>query len=120
MANYKDMVKALTKEGKGEKLTPKNWEPKNGDSLVGELLHVSTIHSSTSEATFDKVTIKSDEGLFSTILSNDILPLSTPKVRRGDLIVITATERVDDKSDRVFMDKAVEIFHTAPKDSIPF
>lgn len=120
MGTIKDRLKELEKAGKKESLTSVAWEPKNGDVIAGELVYRELIKSNKSSATFDKVTLRTDAGIFDTILSANVLPLAQPRVQNGDILVIKAIERKDPESSKVFMDKGVEIYHVEHADPTPF
>lgn len=120
MGTIKDKIKELEKAGKKESLASVSWEPKHGQSLEGELVHRSLIKSNASAVTFDKVTLRTDEGIFDTIIAADILPLAQPRVQNGDILVIKAQERKDEKTSKVYMDKIVTVYHVEHTDPTPF
>ena len=120
MDDYKSRVAAAKKEGRGDQLTATTWEPKPGMVLIGELAHREVITKKDNQKVYDKVTIRTDDGLFDTIIRSGILAMASPPVKVGDLFVITYNGMKDLGGGKEMHDTTVEVFHMDPKDDLPF
>lgn len=121
MASIKDRIKDAQEKNLGDQLTAKQWEPQEGDVLMGELLHREVITRKEDNKVYDKVILKADEGLFSTIIKQGTLQLSTPPVVKGDILVLTyhGMKPIGDGK-RSMHDTSVEIYHTGEQEVAPF
>ena len=121
MESIKDRVAKATKEKLGELLTATKWEPEAGGVLMGELVHREFITRKEDQKTYDKVTLRCDEGLYDTIIKTGILALSQPPVVKGDILVVTYKGLVPiGKAGRTMHDSSVTIYHTGEQETAPF
>jgi len=110
MDSYKDRVKALDKEKKAVQLTAIQWEPKAGEQLVGELIMREVIEKKANGQHYDKVTLRTDTGVYDTIIKAGILALADPPVKKGDLFVITYNGLKQLDKDRSMHDTTVTVY----------
>lgn len=121
MAKYKDLADKARKEGVGEQLTTRSWGPKQGDILYGELISREVITRKEDQKHYDKVILRTDDGLVDTIIKAGILSMATPPVIKGDVFVITYNGLIEiGDGKRSMHDTTVEVFHVGIPDGIPF
>jgi len=118
MASYKDRVKLAQKEKVSDKLTATQWEPNAGDELVGELVHREVIQKKDNQKVYDKLTLRTDNGLYDTIIRSGILAMAQPPVKIGDLFVIHYNGMKDLGGGKEMHDTTVEVIHV--EDGAPF
>lgn len=108
---YMEQVKKLRESGKGQRLTATPWDPKPGEVLMGEVVRVNVIHSEKRQKDYDKLTLKTDTGVFETIIRKGILELADPAVVKGDIAILTYNGLVPiGKEGRSMHDTTVEVF----------
>lgn len=121
MGAVQDKLKELGKETQPDKLTAVQWEPVEKDKLIGFLVHREVITRKEDGRVYDKVTLKTDNGLFDTIIKSGILALSDPPVKRGDIFIITYNGMKDlDGGKKRMHDTTVEIYHCGEDEGLPF
>jgi len=116
-----DKLKALGKDVTPDQLSAIQWTPKEGEQLIGELVHREVITRKEDGRMYDKVTLRTDEGMVDTIIKSGILALSNPPIARGDIFVITynGLKSLGDGK-RSMHDTTVAVYHTGDTDGAPF
>jgi hypothetical protein len=113
-------VAAAKKEGKGGALTATTWIPEPGDVLMGELVLREVIKKKDSDKIYDKVTLRTDDGLYDTIIRQGILGMADPPVAKGDLFIITYKGMKDLGGGREMHDSIVEVYQGETREELPF
>lgn len=120
MGKYSDQVKDLDKKKEGQSLEVVSWAPTLGAVLVGEARSRDVISLQKTNSHLDKLTLDTDEGYVAVILDPSILKLAQPPLQLGDLVKIEVPKMRTDKEGKEWAEYKVTVYHTAPKDPLPF
>ena len=120
MGKIHDAVNEAIKAKKGQTLTPQTWDPKAGEELVGVLVHREVIQKKDTTKMYDKVTVRTDDGVFDTILRSGILALASPPAKMGDFIIITYNGMKKLDNNREMHDSTVIIVSNEDTEGLPF
>lgn len=120
MGKIYDAINEALKAKKGQTLTPVQWDPKPGEEIAGIMVHREVITKADTQKTYDKVTVRTDDGVFDTIIKSGILPLADPPVKKGDFIIITYNGMKKLGNGREMHDVTVQIIANEDPEGLPF
>lgn len=121
MVDFKKKLEELRKGGKNELLTAKSWDPKEGESLLGVLVHREVLTRKEDGKVYDKVVLRNEDGLFETIIKSGVLAMADPPIIKGDTFFITYNGLIPiSDGKRTMHDSTVEVFHTGEPETAPF